>query len=114
VLPDPFKVPEVVEQWPYALPRHDSRHGTPNGYGNLGCRCDDCCDAISAYQVPQARKRRADGIPPGDHRHGTDNGYTNYGCRCDPCCEARSRKVKRTPQADTSDTTTAQAPALVN
>lgn len=24
------------------LPPHDHRHGTQNGYGNYGCRCDQC------------------------------------------------------------------------
>lgn len=36
----------------------DPRHGTANGYINLGCRCAACCDANTAKQ----RTRRA-GVP---------------------------------------------------
>lgn len=28
----------------------DHRHGTENGYNNLGCRCEDCRIAWSEYQ----------------------------------------------------------------
>lgn len=27
------------------LPDDDPRHGTPNGYNNLGCRCPECREA---------------------------------------------------------------------
>ncbi|MEZ0165991.1 hypothetical protein AB2L27_14625 [Kineococcus sp. LSe6-4] len=29
---------------------HDARHGTANGYRNLGCRCERCTAAWTAYQ----------------------------------------------------------------
>lgn len=69
----------------------DPRHGTVNGYVNLGCRCDECYAANAAYQVPRARQRRRLGLPEGDPRHGTDNGYTNYGDRCPECVAARAQ-----------------------
>ena len=55
----------------------DPRHGTRNGYGNLGCRCGDCTDAIS----------HPEGLPPGDPRHGTLSSYVTFRCRC-PLCRA--------------------------
>lgn len=37
----------------------DPRHGTTNGYGNLGCHCGDCRRAWAAYCLPyQAVYRR--------------------------------------------------------
>ncbi len=27
----------------------DPRHGSANGYGNLGCRCKPCCAANTAH-----------------------------------------------------------------
>jgi hypothetical protein len=33
----------------------DERHGTKNGYNNLGCRCDKCKTAWAGY----IRERRA-------------------------------------------------------
>jgi hypothetical protein len=43
------------------LPPDDPRHGTPNGYNNLGCRCQRCRDAWAAYcrALYAARKRPA-------------------------------------------------------
>jgi len=68
----------------------DHRHGTPNGYGNHGCRCERCKQAHSAH----AREKRRRGLPPGDARHGTRNGYGNYGCRCDACTAANREAVR--------------------
>lgn len=59
----------------------DPRHGTVNGYRNLGCT-GECCKA--------AAKGQKQGLPDDDPRHGTTNGYGNYGCRCTPCTKAWS------------------------
>lgn len=77
------------------LPWHDTRHGSPNGYSNFRCRCENCVTANSAYQLPMAHTRRSKGLPPGDRRHGTDNGYTNYGCRCEECKRGRREAAWR-------------------
>lgn len=66
----------------------DPRHGTTNGYGNLGCRCERCQEAHAA-EVQRAKERRA-ASPIPEHVHGTANGYGNYRCRCDACTEAWS------------------------
>lgn len=34
-----------------ALEADDPRHGTTNGYGNLGCRCQPCRDAWSVWHL---------------------------------------------------------------
>ena len=39
----------------------DSRHGTVNGYGNLGCRCDRCREANNASMRAYKKKRREAG-----------------------------------------------------
>lgn len=64
----------------------DARHGTANGYGNLGCRCEPCraAHAESLYARKSARKS----APTPEHVHGSANGYGNYGCRCGPCSDA--------------------------
>lgn len=78
------------------------RHGTLNGYGYHGCRCDECVAAQRAYAAGRARARTRN--PPkfsaDDPRHGTVNGYGNQRCRCDACRSAwadavRERKMKR-------------------
>ena len=44
----------------------DPRHGTPNGYSNLGCGCDPCTAAWADYHLaymrrhPEQRERAAD------------------------------------------------------
>lgn len=35
----------------------DPRHGTSNGYGNLGCRCDLCRAAWARYIVKLGHNR---------------------------------------------------------
>ncbi|WP_091232564.1 hypothetical protein [Microbacterium sp. 3J1] len=40
----------------FAANTSDPRHGTHNGYVNLGCRCDPCREASAAYEA--ARKAR--------------------------------------------------------
>ena len=61
----------------------DPRHGTENGYKNLGCRCDRCREA-HAEAVRASRIRRTMNPVP-SHLHGTLNAYVNYACRCADC-----------------------------
>lgn len=72
----------------------DVRHGTPNGYINLKCRCARCIEAGRSYsRLDKELTKRFFECPP--ELHGTFNGYCNYRCRCDPCLvaarEARAR-----------------------
>lgn len=64
----------------------DPRHGTANGYNNLGCRGPDCTAAVRAQRA--AWRARQEPPPPDDPRHGTAHCYTNLGCRCKPCRRA--------------------------
>lgn len=41
------------------LPEGDSRHGTTNGYINLGCRCDLCREAVVTYRRVSGDGRRS-------------------------------------------------------
>lgn len=73
----------------------DPRHGTTNGYGNLGCRCDRCREAHrinhNAYMTRMRAQKRILGT------HGSTLAY-DTGCRCDVCREAhnlKSREYKR-------------------
>ena len=69
---------------------------------NLGCRCEACRAANSAYQ--KALKARLGTRPAPTHGA---SGYTNYGCRCDVCREAnraacaayKARRGKAEPPA---------------
>jgi hypothetical protein len=44
----------------------DQRHGTTNGYNNLSCRCERCCQANTDYHLrymrehPEQRQKAAD------------------------------------------------------
>ena len=73
----------------------DPRHGTYNGYTNLGCGCAECRTAASE-QARKAKARRATEEPP-HWVHGTANGYGNWGCRCPDCTAAwrRNRQEER-------------------
>lgn len=70
----------------------DPRHGTPNGYNNHNCRCDDCKAAQRVDNMARRRERLSRPIP--DHVHGTDNGYTSYKCKC-PACAVVGRAYRR-------------------
>lgn len=89
------------------LPAGDPRHGTDNGYNNLGCRCQRCrrahTEAHTAWthrvgrNKPRAvyvAERRAEA--EARDNHGTESRYVNLGCRCDECragaAEARRRR----------------------
>ena len=64
----------------------DPRHGTDNGYINLGCGCLSC-RAAATRSAREAKARRLARPTPAEV-HGTANGYGNYNCRCDDCREA--------------------------
>lgn len=66
----------------------DPRHGL-NGYSNLGCRCEICRAANTAWQL-SARARRAASLADDDPRHGKSNTYLNHGCRCGKCRSAHA------------------------
>ncbi|MGC5661569.1 very short patch repair endonuclease [Micromonospora sp. WMMD723] len=75
----------------------DPRHGTTNGYGNLGCRCDLCREAHRRKHVRymhEVRKSKSlsDTTASG---HGTSYRY-DVGCRCEECREAHNAKSRVT------------------
>ena len=78
----------------------DPRHGTVNGYSNLGCRCDKCRASWASHQQTQRAKRAQRGLPASDPRHGKAVTYANWGCRCQACKQAwaeyqRARPARR-------------------
>lgn len=68
----------------------DPRHGTRNGYNNLGCRCDPCRLAVQTWRALTGPSLAAD-----DPRHGTVNAYNNLGCRCKACTNAQRVYILR-------------------
>lgn len=77
----------------------DARHGSPNGYGNLGCRCLACTTAHTEDCRDQKASRMAR-LAEAQVEHGRPNTYGNWGCRCGPCTTAWSsadaaRRVNR-------------------
>lgn len=66
----------------------DPRHGTTNGYCNLGCRCAACRAAWAAYCADV--KARREPLAADDPRHGRDATYTNHRCRCAACKAAHA------------------------
>jgi hypothetical protein len=64
----------------------DPRHGTVNGYTNLGCGCVPCRAAHSVKCLERRVARSAGPIP--DRVHGTPGGYGNYRCTCGDCRRA--------------------------
>jgi hypothetical protein len=78
---------EVVNLWGETMVQ--SWHGTENGYGHYGCRCELCRKAHNDYQ--NARKiRLTKKITGNEPWHGTRTGYSYHGCRCKPCGAAYS------------------------
>jgi hypothetical protein len=67
----------------------DSRHGTHNGYKNLGCRCDRCKEA-NRIEEAKVKARRIARFRNGEAEvtHGLYTTYGNWGCRCRPCTDA--------------------------
>jgi hypothetical protein len=101
----------------------DPRHGTQNGYSNLGCRCEACRVASNAYQkahkaVPcpgccggvaaggryrpgsMCRSCRAKALMSAEH--GTESRYKR--CKCGACTLAatEARRRRRNASAKTS------------
>jgi hypothetical protein len=74
----------------------DPRHGTVNGYGNLGCRCDACRTAHREHSVMYMRRMRQSGhlLAKPSVQHGTNYCY-NVGCRCDKCRAAKAETSRR-------------------
>lgn len=58
-------------------------HGTPNGYVNWGCKCEDCKAAMALYQ--SGWRQGLTETPFSEVPHGTPTGYKNYKCRCYKC-----------------------------
>lgn len=78
------------------LPDDDPRHGTTNGYGNLGCRCDACREAHRRnHNLYMRRVRATKGLVQRGATHGSSYRY-DVGCRCDPCREAHNAKSRET------------------
>ncbi len=69
----------------------DPRHGTTNGYGNLGCRCERCRAAHRERHAGYIARVRAEGRVLG--RHGSTVAY-DTGCRCDVCRDAHNAKSR--------------------
>lgn len=91
-----------VSRPPVELPQDDARHGTTNGYGNLGCRCASCTEAHrQQHNRYMQRVRETKKLVTADAAHGTSYRY-DVGCRCDPCREAHNRKSRATKQRLTS------------
>lgn len=73
-------------------------HGTVNGYGNRGCRCDACREAHrKSHSAYMKRVRETGELANGDVQHGTSYRY-DVGCRCDACREAHNAKSRATKQ----------------
>lgn len=75
----------------------DPRHGTTNGYGNLGCRCSPCREAHRQNHARYMQKVRDDGSLVDKGAHGSSYRY-DIGCRCDACREAHNQKSRITKQ----------------
>ena len=84
----------------------DPRHGTANGYQNLGCRCDRCREAHRVAHLEythRAGRHRPYAVYlaeryPGPPPHGTESRYGNpHRCRCDECraAGAAGRRARR-------------------
>ncbi len=80
--------------WPHPLPYGDPRHGTANGYTNLGCRCPDC-QTSNARRSQRGRSDRAARLAadPSLAPHGKASTYKNWKCRCRSCTTAYSAEA---------------------
>jgi hypothetical protein len=77
----------------------DRRHGSPNGYANLHCRCVACRAAWTQANV-SARQRRYQRTAAKDPAvpHGEPHTYLNWGCRCALCLAAyKETRLGRLP-----------------
>ncbi len=82
----------MAERSARELAPDDPRHGTTNGYGNLGCRCEPCTAAHRVNHQAYMLKQRAAGRIIG--RHGSTSAY-DTGCRCDDCRAAHNEKSRK-------------------
>ena len=92
------------------------KHGTPNAYSNLKCRCERCRKANTAYlnsrnaapcascgrtinarYRPGAVCRECRTLASRTAEHGTETVY-NWGCRCDACRHAASEARRKRRQ----------------
>ena len=85
----------------------DPRHGTANGYGNQGCRCDECREANRHHHAAYMDRVRSEGRILGTH--GKSTAYTS-GCRCSLCRashneRSRAFKARRRASAGEADAT---------
>ena len=85
----------------------DPRHGTQNGYGNLGCRCGECREAHRVYDL-EVKHRRGYSLPRDvwlrlnrgtSAAHGTETRYV-AGCRCGQCRRAANEERWRRRHVD--------------
>lgn len=83
----------------------DPRHGTVNGYNNLGCRCADCKTAWTEF-CKRRRQERRERLPENTTvLHGSESTYFNHSCRCALCKDAhtegeRLRRTRRLARKD--------------
>ena len=75
----------------------DPRHGTANGYTNLGCRCELCTDANRRQHARYIDRLRSEGRMVGGH--GSTTAY-ECGCRCAACTRANTRKGRMRRELD--------------
>jgi len=71
----------------------DVRHGTPNGYQNLGCRCVPCTGAWADYFYKLSQRERAP-LPSGDPRHGTSSAFRWWKCSCRICLDGEAARAR--------------------
>jgi hypothetical protein len=91
----------------------DPRHGTANGYGNLGCRCDACREANTISHMEWVRRSHYN-VPMDEWNrlrrtrykvHGTEGTYKT--CKCDACRYASmiARRRRRAAEKERGDNT---------
>ncbi len=86
--------------------RSDPRHGTTNGYQNLGCRCPKCREAQRVYMLGYWRRKgkptRAEYVARLREENDTHGREARYGrgCRCELCVEAANSARRKRRQAN--------------
>lgn len=93
----------------------DPRHGTPNGYSNLGCRCRRCREAQTEYlrargigpyrtdpcpecgnpKTPVSARCRDCENAEREAPHGTESRYSRCGCEECRAAAAEARRERR-------------------
>lgn len=113
-----------MSAWPYKLAKGDPRHGTRNGYSNLGCRCESCravhSEAMRERRHPgfggvldycecgTLKERRSETcrqclLASVAATHGTESMY-RLGCKCADCLDAQAaaRRARRAANPEES------------